>query len=179
MGMAVDGSGKRIAFHNAAGAGLDAEVIRRTPHRVPRAAAYLVGLIRTLTNFRAPQFEIKVDGNPARGRFLLVLASIGPRCGGGMRLTPDAIVDDGWLDLLTVDPLRFGAALSRLPRLFDGRLGGDPALHVVRCRTVEIHTDSPCGVEVDGQLFGTTPVTVTIMPGALRALDCRAGALAT
>ncbi len=60
-----------------------------------------------------------------------------------MRLTPDAIVDDGWLDLLTVDPLRFGAALSRLPRLFDGRL------------------------------FGTTPVTVTIVPGALRALDCR------
>ncbi len=117
-GLLAAGSPTRDCLVAAAADGTgDAEVIRRTPHWVPRAAAYLVGLIRTLTNFRAPQFEIKVDGIPA--------------------------------------------------------------FHVVRCGTVEIHSDSPCGVEVDGQLFGTTPVTVTIVPGALRALDCRVGAIAT
>ncbi len=173
IGIAEDAKGNRIAFHNVTGAGLDAEVIRHTPRGAPPAAAYLLGLVRTLATFRAPRFEIAVDGNQVRGRFLLVLASIGPRCGGGMRLTPDAVVDDGWLDLLTVDPLGPAAALARLPKLFDGRLGGDPAFHVVRCRTVEIRSDPPCGVEVDGQLFGSTPVKVTIQPGALRALDCR------
>ena len=179
IGMAEDRNGRRIAFHNVAGAGLDAEVIRRTPQRVPRAVAYLLGLVRTLATYRAPEFNIAFDGNAVRGRFLLALASIGPRCGGGMRLTPDAVVDDGWLDMLTIDPLGFGSALTRLPRLFDGRLGGDPAFHVVRCRTVTIDSDPPCGVEVDGQLFGSTPVTATIVPGALRALDCRGDALAT
>lgn len=108
-----------------------------------------------------------------RGRFLLVLASIGPRCGGGMRLTPGAIVDDGWLNLLTIDPLSFTGALARLPKLFDGRLAGDPASRVVRCRSATIRAESPCGVELDGQEFGATPVTVTVNPGAVRALDCR------
>ena len=93
-----------------------------------------------------------------------------------MRLTPGAVVDDGWLDLLTIDPLTFAGAMARLPKLFDGRLAGDPAFRIVRCRSVTMRSESPCGVELDGQLFGTTPVSVTVQPGALRALDCRESA---
>jgi diacylglycerol kinase (ATP) len=172
IGIAAGTGGLQTAFHNVAGAGIDAEVLGRTPKAGPRALAYLIGLARTLARYRAPEFEITVDGCITRGRFLLVLASIGPRCGGGMRLTPDAVVDDGWLDLLTIDPLTFAGAMTRLPKLFDGRLAADPAFRVVRCRTATIRTESPCGVELDGQLFGATPVTVTVQPGALRALDC-------
>ncbi|HKX98121.1 MAG TPA: hypothetical protein VJL86_00250, partial [Steroidobacteraceae bacterium] len=159
-----------------AGAGLDAEVIRRTPRRGPRAAAYLAGLLRALVSSRPPRFELRVDGLPAGGRFLLVLASIGPRCGGGMRLTPGAVADDGWLDLLMLDPLSVSGALARLPKLFDGRLAGDPAFRVLRCRSATIASDPPADVELDGQLSGTTPLTVEILPGALSALDCRPAA---
>lgn len=173
LGIAEDSRGRRTAFHNAAGSGIDAEVISRTPHRGPRALAYLAAVARALATFRPPAFEVIVDGRTVRGRYLLTLASIGPRCGGGMRLTPGAVVDDGWLELLRLDPMTLTSALGRLPRLFDGRLAGDPAFHVVRCRTATISADPPCGVELDGQLFGTTPVTLTIMPGALNALDCR------
>jgi diacylglycerol kinase family enzyme len=173
LGIADDGRGRRLAFHNVAGAGLDAEVIRRTPRAGPRAAAYLAGLVRALHSFRAPAFDVVADGHAVGGRYLIALSSIGPRCGGGMRLTPGAVFDDGWLDLLLLDPLTLPGALARLPKLFDGRLAGDPAFHVRRCRTVAIASDPPCGVELDGQLFGTTPVTVSIMAGALNALDCR------
>jgi diacylglycerol kinase (ATP) len=173
IGLASGSGGRRQAFHNVAGAGLDAEVIRRAPRRGPRATAYLAGLARTLASFRPPAFEVSADGARLRGRYLLALASIGPRCGGGMRLTPNAAVDDGLLDLLLLDPLTLAGALARLPKLFDGRLAGDPAFHVTRCRTAEITADPPCGVELDGQLFGITPVTVEIAPGALNALDCR------
>jgi diacylglycerol kinase (ATP) len=173
VGVATDGGGRRAAFHNVAGAGLDAEVIARTPRRGPRSAAYLVGLARTLTSYRSPQFEVTADGRTVRGPFLLALVSIGPRCGGGMRLTPQAVVDDGWLDLLLLEPLTIVGALARLPKLFDGRLAGDPAFRVTRCREATIRSETPCGVELDGQLFGTTPVTLSILPGALRALDCR------
>jgi diacylglycerol kinase (ATP) len=173
LGIAVNPQGGQSAFHNVAGAGLDAEVIGRTPHRGPRALAYLAGLARTLATYRPPTFDLVADGKSVRGRYLLALASIGPRCGGGMRLTPGAVFDDGWLDLLALDPISLPGALARLPKLFDGRLSGDPAFHVTRCRTVAICADPPCGVELDGQLFGTTPVTLTIMPGALNALECR------
>jgi YegS/Rv2252/BmrU family lipid kinase len=176
IGVADDGRGHRSAFHNVAGAGLDAEVIGRTPRRGPRAAAYLVGLVRTLAAYRPARFDVIADGRPSQGRFLLVLASIGPRCGGGMRLTPAAVADDGWLDLLAIDPLTFAGALPRLPKLFDGRLAGDAAFHVVRCRNATIAADPPCGVELDGQLFGTTPLAISILPGAINALDCRPAA---
>jgi YegS/Rv2252/BmrU family lipid kinase len=179
IGIATDAAGRRSAFHNCAGAGVDAEVIRRAPRRGPRAAAYLVGLARALVSFRPPRFEVVADGETARGSFLLVLASIGPRCGGGMRLTPAAVPDDGWLDLLMLDPLTPGGALARLPKLYDGRLAGDPAFHVIRCRQATIASTPDAGVELDGELFGTTPVTVTILPGALSALDCRAGTRGT
>jgi diacylglycerol kinase (ATP) len=176
IGVAARADGLQVAFHNVAGAGLDAEVLRNSPRAGPRALSYLLGLARTLANYRAPEFEIAIDGRMRCGRFLLVLAAIGPRCGGGMRLTPNAVVDDGFLDLLTIDPLSFTGAVARLPKLFDGRLAGDPAFQVTRCRSATIRAATPCGVELDGQDFGTTPVTVTVEPGVLRALDCRESA---
>jgi diacylglycerol kinase (ATP) len=176
LGVAVDASGRRRYFHNVAGAGLDAEVVRRAPGRGPRSLAYLAGIARTLTGFRAPQFSITTDGRERSGKFLLVLAANGPRCGGGMQLTPGARLDDGWLDLVTVAPLGAGAALAKLPKLFDGRLAGDPAFTVTRCRSATIASEPPCGVELDGEPAGNTPVTIQLLPSALRALDCRASA---
>jgi diacylglycerol kinase (ATP) len=176
LGVAVDATGGRRYFHNVAGAGLDAEVARRAPRGGPRSLAYLAGLARTLTGFRAPQFSVTADGRAQSGKFMLVLVANGPCCGGGMRLAPAARIDDGWLDLVTVTPLGASAALAKLPKLFDGRLAGDPAFAVTRCRSATIASEPPCGVELDGEPAGNTPVTIRLMPSALRALDCRASA---
>lgn len=173
IGMAEDARGRRLAFHNVAGAGLDAEVLRRLPRSGPRILAYLAGLLSTIPFYRAPEFELVVDGQQQSGRFLLVLAANGPRCGGGMRLAVDAALDDGWLDLVTVAPVSVPRLMAALPKLFDGRLADEPAFRVVRCRSATIDARPRCGVELDGQLAGETPVTLTVMPGALQALDCR------
>lgn len=173
LGVAEDAAGTRTIFHNVAGAGLDAEVLRHLPRRGPRSLAYLIGLLRTIAGFRAPRFCIRADGRERSGEFWLALALIGPRFGGGMRLAPSVRIDDGCFDLVTIDPMSFGAALARLPKLRDGRLAGDPAIRVTRCRTISIEADPPCGVEFDGQRSGTTPLQLTIRPQALSALDCR------
>lgn len=176
LGMAEDARGQRLAFHNVAGAGLDAEVLRRLPRRGPRMLAYLAGLARTIPRFRAPEFELVIDGKKESGRFLLVLAANGPRCGGGMRLAGDAALDNGWLDLVAIAPVSLPRAMAALPKLFDGRLAGHPALRVVRCRSATIDARPGCGVELDGQLAGETPVKLSLLPAALQALDCRGSA---
>lgn len=176
LGMAEDARGQRLAFHNVAGAGLDAEVLRRLPRRGPRMLAYLAGLARTIPRFRAPEFELVIDGRKESGRFLLVLAANGPRCGGGMRLAGDAALDNGWLDLVAIAPVSLPRAMAALPKLFDGRLAGHPALRVVRCRSATIDARPGCGVELDGQLAGETPVKLSLLPAALQALDCRGSA---
>ena len=177
LGVLEDTDGRRRAFfHTVAGAGLDAAVLERTPRRGPRALAYLIGLARTIARYRSPRFSIRADGREVDGVLWLASVAIGPRCGGGMRLAPRALVDDGWFDLVTVDPLPFAGALARLPKLYDGRLDGDPAFRVTRCRSIAIDADPGCGVQVDGQSAGRTPVTLRLLPAALGALDCRGSA---
>lgn len=167
---------RQLAFHNVAGAGLDAEVLRHTPRSGPRALAYLFGLARVLMRYRAPRFQLAIDGQLQSGRYWIALAAIGPYCGGGMRLAPDALADDGFFDLVTIEPMSLAGAIRRLPKLFNGQLAGDPAVHVSRCRSVTIRAEPACGVEIDGQDFGSTPVTLTLQPGALTVLDCRPSA---
>jgi len=163
----------RCVFHNVAGAGIDAAVLRRTPRRGPRALAYLTGLALALPRFRAPEFRISTDRGTRSGRFFIALAALGPDCGGGLRLAPGARPDDGLLDLVAIDALPLRRALARLPKLFNGRLAADPAVHGERSAAARIECDPPGEIQADGQLIGTTPLTVQVLPGALGALDCR------
>lgn len=175
-GGATADSARRLAFHNNAGAGINAEALRLTPCSGPRAPAYLVGLARALMSYQAPQFEVSADGRLHSGRYFIALAAIGHFYGAGMRVAPGALFDDGFFDLVLVDAMSIMQTLSRLPKLFNGKLAADPAVHTVRCRSVTIHATPACGVEIDGQNFGSTPVTLTLKPGALNVLDCRPSA---
>ncbi|MGB5132123.1 MAG: diacylglycerol kinase family protein [Steroidobacteraceae bacterium] len=167
------GASRRLAFHNNAGAGINAEALRLTLRGGPRALAYLIGLARALMRYKAPQFEVTADGRLQSGRYLVALAAVGHFYGAGMRLAPGAQVDDGLFDLVLIDALTITGALRRLPKLFNGRLTADPAVHTLRCRSVTIYARPACGVEIDGQDFGSTPVQLTLQPGALTVLDCR------
>ena len=167
---------RRLAFHNNAGAGINAEALRLTPRGGPRALAYLVGLARALTSYKAPRFEVSADDRLQSGRYLIALAANGHYYGAGMRVAPGALVDDGFFDLVLVEAMSIRETLRRLPKLFNGKLATDPAVHTVRCRSVTIHATPACGVEADGQTFGSTPVTLTLQPGALTVLDCRPSA---
>lgn len=164
---------RRLAFHNNAGAGINAEALRLALRSGPRALAYLIGLARALMRYEAPLFEVSADGRLRSGRYLIALAAIGHYYGAGMRLAPAAQLDDGFFDLVLIETMSIMGALRRLPKLFNGRLASDPAVHTVRCRSVTIHATPACGIEIDGQDFGSTPVVLTLQPGALTVLDCR------
>lgn len=165
---------RTVAFHNAAGAGLDAAVVRATSARGPRAVAYAIALLRALRRFRAPHFDIEADGARLQGRCLTTIAAIGPDCGGGMRLAPGAAVDDGYFDLVMVADLTLTRALALAPGLWSGRAAGDRAFRRARCASASLAAAPACDVEADGQLIGRTPLEVRILPRALRTLDCRA-----
>ena len=171
-GMA-DNAPRRLAFHNNAGAGINAEALRLAIRSGPRALAYLIGLARALMRYKAPLFEVSADGRLLSGRYLIALAAIGHYYGAGMRLAPGAQLDDGFFDLVLIETMSIPGALRRLPKLFNGRLASDPAVHTLRCRSVTIHATPACGIEIDGQDFGRTPVALTLRPGALNVLDCR------
>lgn len=163
-------TGAACHFINVAGAGLDAYVLERLPRGVPRRLAYLVGLLRSLAAFTPPRFRLETDAATSEATLLLALVGLGPYCGGGMRLTPQARFDDGRLELLTVEPLRLPAELLRLRRLFDARLAEERFAHYASITRLHVDARPAMAVQADGQLVGRTPCSVSLLPGALQVL---------
>jgi diacylglycerol kinase (ATP) len=163
-------TGSACYFINVAGAGLDAYVLERLPRGVPRRLAYVLGLLRSLASYTPPRFRLEADGMASEATLLVALVGLGPYCGGGMRLTPQASLDDGRLDLLTVEPLRLPAELLRLRRLFDGRLAEERFAHHASISRLQVDALPAVAVQADGQLVGRTPCRVSLLPGALRVL---------
>jgi diacylglycerol kinase (ATP) len=166
----VSGEGRSCHFINVAGAGLDAYVLERLPAGVPRRLGYIVGVLRSLATYVPPEFTVEVDGQASRGRLYLVLLSMTPYCGGGMHVAPAARTDDGLLDVIRVEPLQLPRELSKLRRIYDGRLPEERFAKYALGQVVRIDATPAVAVQADGQIVGRTPVVATLLPRAIMTL---------
>lgn len=157
-------------YINVAGAGFDAHVIAGLPRPIPSAWAYLRGALAGLASYRSPRFTIDADGERTEGRMLLALVANARYCGHRMHVAPEARSDDGLLDLVTVEDLSLLRVLPKLPKLYNGRILGDPAVRHRLVRRVRIEADPPASLQADGQLLGRTPATVSLQAQALRVV---------
>jgi diacylglycerol kinase (ATP) len=160
-------------FVNIAGAGFDAHVIQRVRGGLPGRLAYPWAAVTGFRSYRVPEFNVTADGRNWQGRGLVVLATIGAYCGGGMHVAPAADPGDGLAEVVAIRELGAASILRRLPKLFDGRIGGDAAVTSFGAQRLGITAEPPCGVEADGQYVGETPVEVVVHRGAMRALTAR------
>jgi len=154
-------------FINVAGAGYDADVLERMAQSGARRFAYARALAGGLVRYRAPHFTVRAAGTVVERPLFVALAMLGRSCGGGMRFAPGARPDDGLLDLVTVDHVGPLAALCRLPRLYTDSILADRAVRSWPCTELTIDAEPAGRVEADGQLLGTTPATVRVLPGAI------------
>ena len=154
-------------FINVAGVGYDADVLERMARPGPRRPGYLAALAAGLIRYRAPRFAVRSPGATIEGRLFVALAMLGRSCGGGMRFAPGAEPDDGLLELVTVDHLAPLAALWRVPKIYTGAILADPAVRSRRCAELAIDAEPAARVEADGQLLGTTPVGIRLLPRAI------------
>lgn len=161
---------QRRHFINVAGAGYDAWVTARVPRPVPSALTYLRIALGGLTSFRSPQFRITSGELSIEGKLLLAFVAIGQYCGNRMHVAPTAELDDGLFDMLAVRELHLGRALTKLAKLYGGRILGDPDVRHWRTDHVRIDSSPPVRVQADGELVGETPVEFSILHRALRVV---------
>ena len=88
-------------------AGFDAAVNERAnAWRWPRGKTrYHLAMLRELASFRAINYTVTADGETWRQGAMLISVANGQSIGGGMKVTPDAVLDDGYLDLFIVSRL--------------------------------------------------------------------------
>jgi diacylglycerol kinase (ATP) len=165
------GGGPAIHFNCVAGVGLDADGIRHL-RRVPWLTGnikYAYGALRALWGWRPRRVRLRADDAGYDGPLMTVSIANTPTYGGGMKMTPDARMDDGLLDLCIIGQVPRGQLLRLMPEVYSGGHVGRPGVHVMRGRTVTVEADRPIPVCLDGELTElTTPAKFTVLPGALR-----------
>jgi YegS/Rv2252/BmrU family lipid kinase len=176
VGQARSPDGNRRHFGAAGGAGFDAAVAHTMAvHRrfwMRGEAGYFLGTLNELRRYRNSELQVTIIGDGedrvVSQRFLFVAFANGPYYGGGMQICPNAETDDGWLDVCLVGDLSRLAALRELPGIYQAKHLKNPKVEIVHARTVRIEGDPQTRVHLDGEPFGSVPVEVTLLPGAVR-----------
>ena len=160
-------------FLNVAGCGFDAIVAEQTNRGLKRlngTVAYLAAIIRTLARFRAAEFHVTADGERRDLRAMLCSVANARTYGGGMRIAPGALLNDGHFDLCLLSEAGRYEFLKALPQVFRGTHITHPKVEMLKARHVRIDTSPPLPVLVDGEVIGQTPAEFTIHPAAVTFL---------
>lgn len=175
-----DGAPRTAHFANVASFGISAlidELVNETTKVFGGGVSFLLGTVRAILRYRSAPVALRMDGETL-GEEPLVLAAAanGRYFGGGMKVAPEARLDDGLLDVVTVRDLPVRELLTKLPRIYRGTHLDEPAVRWLRGRTLEATApgDGPPApgrdgvrVELDGEPLGTLPARVEVLPGAL------------
>jgi diacylglycerol kinase (ATP) len=163
------GAAKRH-FVNIAGAGFDSEVNETANGMTVKLGAtgtYLAALVKTLSRFSPAAFTIQVDDERMQLDAMLVEIGSGRWTGGGMRVLPGAVMNDGLLDVCIVEALSKAAFLRAFPRVFIGSHTTHPKVRMRTGTRVQVEADRRVLVYADGELIGALPAIFEIHPGAL------------
>jgi diacylglycerol kinase (ATP) len=168
-------------FVNVASFGMGGDVIRRVKSRegLPAGAARLLGgkvsfaaaALQAALTFEKPAVRVSLDGGPESRMTVANFCVANARYfGGGMKIAPDAKVDDGLFDVVAVGDVSALTVLANSYRLYLGTHLGMQEVRHARARRLRAESASGEAVklEVDGELAGLLPATFEILPGALR-----------
>jgi YegS/Rv2252/BmrU family lipid kinase len=168
---AWDGSEAESYFANIASAGMSGAIAKRaneTSKALGGKASYLWATLTVFARWRNDEVQVAVDGEQRTGRMHDVVVANGRFFGGGMMICPEAEPDDGLLDVLLIGDLTKRDLLLTLPKTYRGRHLPHPKAELLRGGAVEVDSQEPLPIELDGEQPGTTPVRFEIVPQALR-----------
>jgi diacylglycerol kinase (ATP) len=137
----------------------------------PAGAYYLATVLQILVH-QPTNMTMRTEGRERSGRTWLILArNVESTAGGSMRLAPGARSDDGE-PKISVFP--WGSRISMptrlMPKIASGEHINEPDVDYFSDRKIEIESDPAAIVELDGDLCGWTPATITVCPSAVRIM---------
>ncbi len=144
-----------LGFLIMAGLGFDAAIMADVQDGMKDRLGWLAYVAAGARNLRGPQMRVKLqydDEEPITRRVRTVLAGNVGRIGGGITLMPDARIDDGYLDTLTLSPRGVVGWTAVAGRVLTRRRTGHRLVEHRRCRALRITVDEPQPVQVDGDV---------------------------
>jgi YegS/Rv2252/BmrU family lipid kinase len=155
-----------------------ADKVNRTPKTFGGKLSFQVGTYRGFATWKHVQMKIVIDGTEMRE--LTAQAVTVANCryyGGGMMIAPMAVPDDGLLDVIITGPIGKLEALGGFGKIYSGTHIEDAKLRrwfeIFRAKRVEVDSQVPVLVQLDGEIAGELPATFEVMPHAVRLMTPR------
>jgi YegS/Rv2252/BmrU family lipid kinase len=169
---AQDGSAMERVFLNVAEAGVGGRVVTHMKEGLFPAlggVSYRLSTIAAALTGSRPELRLAFDGNPivSSGPALSLIVAGGRYFGAGMHCAPMARPDDGLLEVITLGDFGRVELLLKARRFFSGSYLDDPKVRHRSVRMIEATSDERVLLEMDGELVGTLPARIRVLPGAL------------
>jgi YegS/Rv2252/BmrU family lipid kinase len=158
-------------FANVASAGMSGAIAARandTTKAFGGKVSYVWATLAVFAGWSSAEVEVTVSGETRRALMHDVIVANGPYLGGGMKICPEAALDDGAFDVLLIGDLTKRDLLLTLPKTFRGRHLPHPKAELLRGSEVSVNAPQHLPIELDGEQPGTTPARFEIVPRALR-----------
>lgn len=164
-------SSQSFNFLGTVSAGFDALVNRRANQmRWPKGPSrYQLAMLAELASFKPIRYHASIDGQEREFDAMLCAVANSGQFGGGMKIAPQASIDDGYLDLFIVHSISRPELIKVFPKVYSGAHVSHPAVEFVRARHIQLQSgDMPA--YSDGEYVGNSPITATIRPASLSVL---------
>jgi diacylglycerol kinase (ATP) len=170
LGIVSAANGVTECFLGVLSTGFDSSVNERA-NTMTRLGGqrYNMAIVRELASFRAVDYDVEIDGSAVRGPGMLVSVGNTSSYGGGMKVCPDAVPDDGLLDVTWLGRVSTLTFLRVFPSVFKGEHVRHPAVTTYRGASLRIAAGRQIAY-ADGERIGPLPITVTVERSALRVL---------
>ena len=154
-------------FVDVLSTGFDSMVNERANamRRIKGRAKYNLSILLVLSTFKPKNYEFSIDGVAFENKAMLIAVSNGISYGGGMKVTPDAKLDDGLFDILILTTVSRFEFLRVFPKVFSGKHITHPAVKILRGKSVEI--DSDAVAYADGERIGSLPIKASVVERGL------------
>ena len=153
---------------NAVGAGIDVDVLKRAyAGKNTKKSKYLFALISSLIHFESYEYTVEYDGVEEKHFGLIGAVGNGKQIGGGIKVFPEAEIDDGYLDLLVVDYISKIKIIGAFIRLMLGKINAIKQVTAVKTKAVKFIPRKSYTIQADGELYDDTPLEAHICEGKL------------
>ncbi len=167
---------KARLYVGAGGLGFDAEaaqLVNGRFRRLPGVTRYIAAALWLLRKFEPLELAAEMDGERWSGAALFAAAANAPSYGSGVKIAPQARMDDGWLEITLVGALPWTRLVEALPPVLRT---GDlrwPEIHRYRARRVRFETNRAALFHGDGEVLGESPVEIELLPNAIQVAGGR------
>lgn len=164
---------QHILFCCVVGIGLDAEAnarANRMPTWLRRSIGYPLAAIQALFSFAPAEIHVTTETVEKKRHAILAAVGNAHRYGGGIKIVPKAILDDGLLDVCLVSRISKLKVLFCLPLIYFGGHTRLKEVEYFRARTARIETNPALDVYADGEPVCRTPVEISLEPRSLAVI---------